>query len=78
MALVNLQATIPFPCATLDMATALAHRMAQEDILVDTRGDRIQIVQAHPEDFENNRWYVVIHTGNICGMIHDLREAHYL
>lgn len=70
----NMMSTIPFPMSDAGTALALQQTLKDRGILVETRGDYTQIVQAHPEDFEDNRWYVVIHTGNILGMVKDLVE----
>lgn len=78
MPLVNLLSTIPFPVESLEEALLLQRRIEASDCLVETRADRLQIVQAHPEDFSDNRWYVVVHTGNIRGMIHDLVQEGFL
>lgn len=72
MPLVNLLSTIPFPVGSLQEAQLLSDRISASGCIVDTRADRLQIVQAHPEDFSDNRWYVVVHTGNIRGVILDL------
>lgn len=78
MALVNLLSTIPFPCASLHEAQTLRRQIESADVIVDTRGDRIQLVEAHPEDFRDNRWYVVVHTGNIRGMLEDLTQSGFM
>jgi hypothetical protein len=49
-------------------------RFTSIDLLKETRGDWVQIVEAEPWDFSDNRWYAVIHTGNLLGMIYDLRS----
>ena len=72
MRVINLLSTIPFPFPSSDYADSFKRRLDEAGILVDTRSDYAQIVQALPCDFEDNKWYVVIHTGNLQGMIHDL------
>lgn len=74
----TLLATIPFPCRSLEEAMRTQRCMAEDGIFVDTRGDWSRIVEAGPDDFEDNRWYVVVHTGNLRGMMHDLEEHLYL
>ncbi len=74
MPLMNLLATIPFPVGSLEEALMLQRRIEASGCLTATRADRLQIVQAHPQEFSDNRWYVVVHTGNIRGMVYDLEQ----
>lgn len=74
----QLKATIPFPCASLQEAITLQDKIVSDEIVVDTRGDELQLVQAMDGDFQGNEWYVVIHTGNLLGMIADLRDEGFL
>ena len=68
-------ATIPFVCLTLDAAQRLVSEFANAGVLHETRADYTQIVQAPPGHFDGNNWYVILHTGNLLGMIHDLNAA---
>lgn len=73
----QLKAMIPIPFASFEVASVF-HWRVKHYLLVETRGDEVQIVQARDGDFDENRWYVVIHTGNLMGMIQDMKEKGFL
>lgn len=69
-------ATIPFPCDSLNEAQQLMRQMTDAEILRDTRGDKLEI-SLTPSD-PHFPCYVVVHTGNIRGMVADLEDCRFL
>lgn len=74
----TLLATIPFPVKTIREAAELDGMLKSAGIIVDTRSDWTQIVERSPEHFDDCWGYLVIHTGNLLGMVEDLKESNFL
>lgn len=69
-------ATIPFPFEYQSHAKAFMNWVTEVQILQETRGDKLELVET-PDD-PHFKFYVVVHTGNIRGMIADLEEHNFL
>lgn len=66
-------ATIPFRCETYPQAKSTLDRL-ESLIFTSTRGDYGTI----EFDGYNGEWWVVVHTGNILGMVRELEDDGFL
>ena len=60
-------ARIPFPVTDWKEAEHIYQDLMKSDAVIDSRGDFVRF-----EEDDLNQKYVVIYTGNIAGLVHDL------
>ena len=63
---------VPFAVDDEMQAYSLADQMKEKGVLVDTRGDYIDVL------LHEDQCYVVVYTGNISGLVFDLEVEGFL